>query len=123
MTRRGRSPTLTRVPDPGARRAFDVAVVAVFTLALLAYALAALALAHWWVSGLAAPLVAGLLAARHARARFSAYVFFSVVGARGVMTVQWGPLAFAAAALLLLQTPAALRAWPRVGTPARMARP
>jgi hypothetical protein len=111
------------VPDPGARRAFDLAVVAVLTLALCAYALVALAVAHWWVSGLAAPLVAALLAGRHARARFSAYVFLSVVGARGVMTAHWAPLAFAAAGILLLQTPPALRAWPRVSTPARMARP
>lgn len=106
-----------------AYRASDVAVVAALTLALAGYAWLALAVAHWWISGVAAPLVAALLVVRHARARFSAYVFFSVVAMRGLMTAHWMPVAFAAAAILLLQSPPALRAWPRVASPVRMARP
>ena len=109
--------------DRPAHRASDVTVVAALTLALLGYAWLAVAVAHWWISGLAAPLVAALLVARCARARFSAYIFFSGVGLRGLMTAHWMPVAFAVAAIVLLQSPPALRAWPRVGSLARMARP
>jgi len=92
-------------------------------LALAGYATFALAIGHWWVSGVAAPAVAGLMLARHRRARFSAYIFFSVVVARGVLTGWWMLAGGAVGAILLLQTPLALRTWPRVATPVRMARP
>ena len=89
-------------------------------LALAGYATFALAVGHWWVSGVAAP---ALMLARHRRARFSAYIFFSVVVARGVLTGWWMLAGGAVAAILLLQTPLALRTWPRLPTPARMTRP
>ena len=93
------------------------------TLALFGYAAFALGIGHWWVSGAAAPVVAALLLARHPRARFSAYIFFSVVVMRGVLTGWWMLAGGAAAVIVLLQTPLALRAWPRLPTPARMTPP
>jgi hypothetical protein len=66
--------------------------------ALLAYAAFALGVARWWISGLAAPVVAVLLWRRHPRSRFSAYVFLSVVAIRGVATHRWPVLALAAPA-------------------------
>ncbi len=101
----------------------ETAVVVLLTIALLAYAGFALAVARWWISGLAAPPIALLLALRHARARFSAYVFLAVVALRSAATGHWGALAFASVAIATLQTPPALRAWPRLRAPARMARP
>ena len=92
-------------------------------LALASYATFALGVGHWWVSGIAAPVVALLLLARHRRARFSAYVFFSVVVLRGVVTGWWMLASAAIAAILLLQTPVALRAWPRLPAPAKMTSP
>jgi hypothetical protein len=97
-------------PDvPRAGRAIAVGLVAT----LVVYAGLALA-ARWWISGLAAPVVAYLLATRHPRARFSAYVFLSVVALRGVLGRS--PLAFgvAVAAIIVLQTSAARQAWPRL---------
>lgn len=111
------------MPKETAGRALDGAIVATFTLALLVYAFVALAVTQWWISGLAAPLVAALLAGRHSRARFSAYVFLSVVAARGAVHAHWAALGFAVTALLLLQSTPACRAWPRLPGPARMARP
>ncbi len=84
--------------------------------ALLAYAAYALLVARWWLSGAAAPVVAALLWTRHRRARFSAYILLSVVVMRGTIRGQWGAVAFAAAAILALQLPAARRTWPRVPT-------
>jgi 4-amino-4-deoxy-L-arabinose transferase-like glycosyltransferase len=55
--------------------------------ALLAYAAFALGVARWWIS---------------------------VVAIRGVATHRWPVLAFAAAAVGLMQTRAARRAWPRL---------
>jgi hypothetical protein len=81
--------------------------------ALAGYAGVALA-AGAWFSGAAALLVAGLLAARHRRARFSAYVLLSMVGLRALLGGHWGTLAFAAATILLLQSAPARRAWPRL---------
>lgn len=81
--------------------------------ALVGYAVLAL-LARRWLTGLAAPFVAVLLAIRHPRARFSAYVFFSVVALRGLVAGAWALVAFGCAGVLVLQAPAARRAWPRL---------
>ena len=51
--------------------------------AVLVYAAVALAVGHWWISGAGALVVACLLWYRHPRARFAAYVLFSVVPLRG----------------------------------------
>jgi len=53
-------------------------VVIALVSSLLVYAGIAVA-RHWWPSALMAPLLAVLLWRRHRRARFSAYVFFSVL--------------------------------------------
>ena len=67
-----------------------------------------------------APLVAALLWMQHPRARFAAYIFFTVAAVRGLFRGAWPVTAFAIAAILLLQTPAAARAWPRLrGSPSR----
>jgi hypothetical protein len=92
-------------------------VVGALVVSLLVYS--GVAVAHrWWPSAVAAPLVAALLWRRHGRARFSAYVFFSVLAARGVLTGVWALPAYALAALGLMQTPPACAAWPRI-TPRR----
>ena len=80
---------------------------------LIAYAVVAVT-RRWWPSAAMAPLLAVLLWRRHRRARFSAYVFFSVLAARGVLTGLWGLPAYAIAAVGLMQTPAAFAAWPRL---------
>jgi len=90
------------------------AVAWALVVALLAYAVVALAWGRWWLSGAAAPVVAWLLWRRHPRARFSAYVLLSAVLLRGAFTRSWASAAFAGAAILLLQAPAARRAWPRL---------
>jgi len=90
------------------------AVAVLLPLALLGYALVALGVAHWWASGLAAPVIAALLWRRHTRARFAAYVFLSLVAVRGALTYRWAALAFAALAVALMQTVAAQRTWPRL---------
>jgi hypothetical protein len=89
------------------------AVVVTLAGGLLLYAALALA-AHRWISGLVAPLVAALLIARHPRARFSAYLFFSALAVRGLVAGAWALALFAGAAILAMQTPPAVRAWPRV---------
>jgi hypothetical protein len=81
---------------------------------LVVYAAFALGVRQSWVSGFVAPVVAVLLWNRHPRARFAAYVFFSVLGARGALAEVWALPAYALAALALMQTPPALRAWPRL---------
>jgi len=89
-------------------------------VALLAYA--AVALLHgWWLSAAVAPVVAWLLWRRHPRARFTAYVFLSVLAARGALMGAWPLVLFALAAVGALQLPAARRAWPRLtrGRPLR----
>ena len=91
------------------------AVVALAT-SLLVYAGIAAAW-HWWPSALMAPLVAALLWRRHPRARFTAYVFFSVLAARGALTGVWALPIYALAAVGMLQTASARAAWPRL-TPA-----
>ena len=94
-------------------RAAERATVIAVAAALVVYAVLAL-VAHRWISGLAAPLVAALLALRHPRARFTAYVFFSALLARGLVAAAWPLALFAGAGVLVLQTPAARRVWPRL---------
>jgi hypothetical protein len=72
----------------------------------------------WWPSAIVAPVVAVLLWRRHPRARFTAYVFCSVLAARGALTTRWGVVVFALAVIGALQLPAARRLWPRI-TPGR----
>ena len=75
----------------------------------------------WWLSAAVAPVVAWLLWRRHPRARFTAYVFFSVLTARGLLIASWPLGLFALGAIGALQLPAARRAWPRLtrGRPLR----
>jgi hypothetical protein len=88
-------------------------VALAFAAGLLAYTAVAVS-RGWWPSALAAPVVAWLLWRRHRRARFSAYVFFSVLAARALLVASWGLGLFALLAIALLQLPAARRAWPRL---------
>jgi hypothetical protein len=66
------------------------------------------------VAALLAPVLALLLWTRHRRARFAAYIFFSGVAIRAAVTGAWRSLLFAVLAVALMQTPPALRAWPRL---------
>ena len=66
------------------------------------------------MAAIVAPVVALLLWTRHRRARFAAYVFFSGVAIRGVVTGAWPGLLFAVVSVALMQAPPALRAWPRL---------
>jgi CDP-diglyceride synthetase len=88
--------------------------------ALLVYTAIAL-VKGWWLSALCAPVVAWLLWRRHRRARFAAYVFFSVMTARAALTGSWPLALFALGVIGVLQVPAAQRAWPRLtrGRPLR----
>jgi len=95
-------------------------VVIALVSSLLVYAGIAVA-RHWWPSALMAPLLAALLWRRHRRARFSAYVFFSVLAARGALTGVWALPVYALAVVGVLQTASARAAWPRL-TPAWRAR-
>ena len=87
---------------------------------LLAYTAGALA-KSWWPSACVAPILAWLLWRRHRRARFAAYIFFSVMTARAAITRSWPLALFALAAIAVLQLPASRRAWPRLtrGRPVR----
>src|SRR5262245_28328163 len=89
-------------------------VAVLLVAALLAYSVLALGVERWWISGLAAPVVAALLWARHRRARFSAYVFLTVVVLRGLAVHAWWAMALGGAGILLLQTSAAQATWPRL---------
>ena len=89
------------------------ALVHVLPASLLVYTVVALVKGRW-VSGLGAPIVAWLLWSHHARARFSAYVLFTVIAARAVFGGPWWLLVYAATAIVLLQTSAARGAWPRL---------
>jgi hypothetical protein len=91
-------------------------VVVALVASLLVYAAVAVT-RHWWPSAVVAPLVAALLWRRHPRARFTAYVFFSVLAARGALTGVWTLPIYALAAVGVLQTASARAAWPRL-TPA-----
>ena len=93
-------------------------VVVALVISLLVYAGIAVA-RHWWPSALMAPLLAALLWRRHRRARFSAYVFFSVLAARGALTGVWALPVYALAAVGVLQTASARAAWPRLTPPWR----
>jgi hypothetical protein len=88
-------------------------VAIVLPLALVAYAGVAATLG-WWPSAVIAPAVAWLLWRRHARARFTAYVFFSVMTARALFIASWPLALFALGAIGALQLPSARRAWPRI---------
>ena len=83
----------------------------VAALVLFAYTAVALSL-RWWPSAIVAPLVAWLLWRRHRRARFTAYIFFSVMLARALVSASWPLAAFALGAIGALQLPPARRAWP-----------
>lgn len=88
-------------------RIWRVALVA----SLLVYSV--IAVVHrWWPSAVMAPLVALLLWRRQRRARFTAYIFFSVLGARGALTGVWALTVYAITAVALLQTKSARAAWP-----------
>jgi hypothetical protein len=89
------------------------AVVWALVASLLVYAAIA-ATRHWWPSTITAPIVAGLLWWRHPRARFVAYIFFSVLALRGAISGVWALTAYAAVAVALMQTAAARRAWRRL---------
>jgi hypothetical protein len=68
----------------------------------------------WWPSVVVAPIVAATLWRRYRRARFTAYVFFTVLAIRGALTGVWLLPLYAAAAIVLMQTASARRAWPRL---------
>ena len=89
-------------------------VVALLPAACVAYAAAALTWRHAWIAAAAGALVALLLWWRHPRARFAAYVFFSAMALRSAVTGAWPTLAFAVLAVLVMQTPPARAAWPRL---------
>jgi hypothetical protein len=91
----------------------EYVVTATLVAGLLGYAAYAVVI-HRWVSAVAAPLVAALLAFRHPRARFSAYVLFSAAALHGLVLRAWPLVACAVAGVLLLQTAPARRAWPRL---------
>ena len=116
MARGGRAPAFDR--HVAVRDTRDVRVSLPGALVLYA---AVAAIVGWWPSALAAPLVAWLLWHRHARARFAAYIFLSVLAARGLLAHTWPLAAFAVAAIVMLQLPAAHRVWPRLtwGRPLR----
>jgi hypothetical protein len=88
-------------------------VAVALPLALLAYTAVALAVG-WWLSAAVAPVVAWLLWRRHPRARFTAYVFLSVLTARALLIGSWPLALFALGVIGALQLPAARRAWPRL---------
>ena len=88
--------------------------VILLPLACLAYGALALGMRRAWLSAAAATLLAWLLWRRHPRARFAAYIFFSALALRGVTREGWPMLAFAVAGVLVMQTPTALAAWPRL---------
>ena len=89
-------------------------VVALVPLACIVYGVAAVVTRGAWVSVVAATLVAWFLWRRYGRARFAAYVFLSAVALRSALTGRWPSLAFAIGAILVMQTPPALAAWPRL---------
>jgi hypothetical protein len=92
-------------------------VAIVLPAVLMVYAGIA-ALHGWWPSTVFAPILAWLLWRRHRRARFAAYIFFSVMTVRAFVIASWPLALFALAAIGALQLPAARRAWPRL-TPGR----
>jgi len=96
---------------------YDRSVPLGFAASLLAYS--GVAVIHgWWASVVFSPVLAWLLWRRHRRARFAAYIFFSVMAARAWLAGSWPLAVFALGAIAALQLPAARRAWPRL-TPGR----
>jgi len=89
-------------------------VAALLPLACLVYAAVALGQRGAWLSAAAATLTAWFLWRRHRRARFAAYVFLSAVAVRSAVAARWPALAFAVAAVLVMQAPPAQAAWPRL---------
>jgi len=89
-------------------------VTTLLPTACAAYAVASLVWRQSWISGVAGGLIALLLASRHPRARFAAYIFFSAMAIRSVLTAAWPTLVFAVLAVLAMQTRAARTAWPRL---------
>jgi hypothetical protein len=81
---------------------------------LVVYAVVALAVRQWWVSGLAALGTAALLWRRHRRARFAAYVLLSLIVLRALVSGFWLLAALGATGVLVLQSPGARQAWPRL---------
>jgi hypothetical protein len=81
---------------------------------LMVYSIVALAAWHWWVSGLGALVTAVLLWRRHRRARFAAYVLLSLIVLRALVSGAWMLAALGAAGVLVLQSPGARQAWPRL---------
>jgi hypothetical protein len=102
----------TMLSDLGAGR--SSLFIASAAVALLAYSAVMLFVEWRWVSGLLGAVVAWLLWRQHPRARFAAYIFLSAVGLRSAMGGSWTAFFFAVALLVLLQTPAAQGAWPRL---------
>lgn len=90
-----------------------VITVLALVLSLVAYAVLA-ATRQWWLSAVAASVVAALLGLRHRRARFAAYVFFTVLAVRLAVAGPWALAAYPIVAVGLMQTAAARRAWPRL---------
>jgi hypothetical protein len=82
--------------------------------ALVLYVVVAATVLDRWPSAAAALIVALLLWRRHPRARFSAYIVLSALAARAAVGAEWPMLALALAAIAVMQTPAAARAWPRL---------
>ncbi|HUF93798.1 MAG TPA: hypothetical protein VMR23_15585 [Candidatus Limnocylindria bacterium] len=117
------------VEPPAGRRLRRPGIIAVMPAALVLYAIVAGAGLYRWSSAVGAVIVAGLLWRRHPRARFAAYVLFSVMAVRGALVGDWATLTLALVAVAVMQTPAAARAWPRLRPGAtrsdsdRMARP
>ena len=89
-------------------------VVVLLPLACIAYGVVAVVTRGAWISIVAATVVAWLLWRRYGRARFAAYIFLSAVALRSALTARWPSLAFAIAAILVMQTPPARAAWPRL---------
>lgn len=88
--------------------------VPAIVVSLVVYALGAVALRGWWLSAVVALVVAALLWRRHPQARFSAYVFCTVLAARGALSRFWVLVLFAIVVVALMQTRAARDAWPRL---------
>jgi hypothetical protein len=89
-------------------------VLVALPLACLGYAAVAVIHGGAWLSAAAAVVLAGLLWGRHPRARFAAYVFFSTLALRALISRGWLTLLFAGGAVLLLQAAPAKALWPRL---------
>jgi hypothetical protein len=86
------------------------------------YAVVALPVEGWRLSGVVAVVAAIVLWRRHPRARFTTYILLSAIALRGVFGHVWSALAFALVVIGLMQLPAARRAWPRLTPGARPGR-